>query len=60
MQLAAYGMAHDYVYGTKIEKGIIMMCTPENFYQEFIIEGSEYRKYKHDFLRKVDQYYGKK
>ena len=60
MQLAAYGMAHDHVYGTKIEKGIIMMCTPDNFYQEFIIEGSEYRKYKHDFLKKIDQYYGKK
>ena len=60
MQLAAYGMAHDYVYGTKIEKGIIMMCTPENVYQEFIIEGLEYRRYKHDFLRRVDQYYGKK
>ena len=60
MQLAAYGMAHDYVYGTKIEKGIIMMCTPENVYQEFIVEGLEYRRCKHDFLRRVDQYYGKK
>jgi len=60
MQLAAYGMAHDYVYGTKIEKGIIMMCTPENFYQEFVIEGLEYRRYKYDFLKRVDQYYGKK
>ena len=60
MQLAAYGMAHDHVYGTKIEKGIILMCTPDNFYQEFIIEGLEYRKYKHDFLKKIDQYYGKK
>jgi genome maintenance exonuclease 1 len=57
MQLSAYGMAHDYVYGTTIEKGIIMMCTPENVYQEFTIEGLEYKRYKHDFLRKVDQYY---
>jgi genome maintenance exonuclease 1 len=57
MQLAAYGMAHDYVYGTTIEKGIIMMCTPENVYQEFTIEGLEYKRYKYDFLKKVDQYY---
>jgi hypothetical protein len=33
------------------------MCTPENVYQEFTIEGLEYKRYKYDFLRKVDQYY---
>jgi genome maintenance exonuclease 1 len=57
MQLAGYGMAHDHVYDTAIEKGIIMMCTPENVYQEFVIEGLEYKKYKYNFLRRVDQYY---
>jgi len=34
-----------------------MMCSKDNFYQEFVIEGEELKKYKHDFLRKVDQYY---
>jgi len=26
-------------------------------YQEFVIEGLEFRKAKHDFLRRVDEYY---
>ena len=58
LQLAAYGMAHDYVYGTKINKGVIMMCSVDNYYQEFIVEGEKFRYYKHEFLRRLDQYYG--
>ena len=57
LQVAAYAMAHNFVYKTSITKGVIMMCSKDNFYQEFIIEGEELKKYKHDFLRKVDQYY---
>ena len=58
LQLAAYAMAHNFIYKTSISKGVIMMCSKDNFYQEFIIEGKEFQKYQHDFLRKVDQYYG--
>jgi len=57
LQLAAYGMAHDFVYKTAITKAVIMMCSKDNYYQEFIIEGAEYRKYKHEWLRRVDEYY---
>ena len=57
LQLAAYGMAHDFVYKTAITKAVIMMCSKDNYYQEFIIEGAEYRKYKHKWLRRVDEYY---
>ena len=57
LQLAAYDMAHDYVYKTSINKAVIMMCSKDNFYQEFIIEGEEYKKYKHKWLRRVDEYY---
>ena len=53
-------MAHNTVYGTDIQKGVIMMVTPDNYYQEFIIEGQELKKYMHEFLRKVDQYYNEK
>ena len=60
LQLAAYGMAHDFVYRTAITTGIIMMCTPDNFYQEFIIAGEEYRKYKHKWLERVNEYYESK
>jgi len=57
LQMAAYGMAHDAVYGTTIEKGVILMCSKDFYYQEFTIEGEEYRQAKHDFLRRLDQFY---
>tara|TARA_R110000744_G_C19134125_1_gene537412 strand:- start:240 stop:704 length:465 start_codon:yes stop_codon:yes gene_type:complete len=57
VQLAAYTMAHNYVYKTEIQKGVIMMCSKDNYYQEFIIQGLEMRKYQHEFLKRVDQYY---
>jgi ATP-dependent exoDNAse (exonuclease V) beta subunit len=43
LQMAAYGMAHDAVYGTNIEQGVIMMCSKDGFYQQFVIEGEEFR-----------------
>ena len=57
LQLSAYAMAHNTVHGTDIQKGVIMMCTPDNYYQEFIIEGEELKKYMHEFLKRTDQYY---
>jgi ATP-dependent exoDNAse (exonuclease V) beta subunit len=57
LQLAAYTMAHNFIYKTSISKAVIMMCSRKLEYQEFIIEGKELQTYQHDFLRKVDQYY---
>jgi genome maintenance exonuclease 1 len=57
LQLAAYAMAHNFIYKTSISKGIVMMCSKDNFYQEFVIEGLEFQKHKHNFLRRVDEYY---
>ena len=57
LQLAAYVMAHDFVYRTAITKGVIMMCTPDCYYQEFIIESGELKKWKHKWLRRVDEYF---
>ena len=58
LQMAAYGMAHDAVYDTAIELGIIMMCSRDGYYQQFVIEGSEFREAKHKFLKRLDIYYG--
>jgi genome maintenance exonuclease 1 len=52
-------MAHDHVYGTQIDKCIIMMCDPNNLYQEFVIRGYEIKNYKHKFLKRLDEYYNK-
>ena len=57
LQLAAYAMAHNFIYKTKIDKGVIMMCSKDNFYQEYVVEGKEFQKYQHNFLRRVDEYY---
>jgi len=57
LQLAGYAMAHNAVHGTSIQKGVVMMVTPDSYYQEFIIEGEELKKYKHEFLERVDKYY---
>jgi ATP-dependent exoDNAse (exonuclease V) beta subunit len=57
LQLAAYAMAHNFVYKTKITKGVVMMCSKDNFYQEFVVEGEEFQQYKFNFLRRVDEYF---
>ena len=57
MQLAAYAMAHNYMHKTQITKGVIMMCSKDNYYQEFVIEGEEFKKYQHKWLGKVSDYY---
>jgi len=56
MQIAAYAMAHDYVYGSKIRQGVIMVCTPDLYYQEFKTEGLALRQWKHKFLKRLDMY----
>jgi len=57
LQIAAYAMAHDYVHGSSINKGVIMVCTPDLYYQEFVITGAELRQYKHKFLKRLDMYH---
>ena len=57
MQIAAYAMAHDYVYNSKIQQGVIMVCTPDLYYQEFKIEGLQLRQWKHKFLKRLDMYH---
>ena len=56
-QLGAYCMAHNYVYGTKIQSGVILMCSKDLLFQKFEVAGSEFVRHQHDFLRKIDQYY---
>ena len=57
LQLAAYAMAHNQVYGTEITQGVILMCTPDNYFQKFQVKGQEFISYQHKFLEKVDLYY---
>ena len=56
-QLGAYAMAHNQVYGTEIQSGIVLMCTKDFLFQKFEVSGREFVRHQHAFLRKVDQYY---
>ena len=60
MQLGAYAMAHNYVYQTQITQGVILMCTPDNYFQKFQVKGKEFIKYQHQFLERVNKYYEQK
>jgi len=57
IQLGAYAMAHNYVYQTKIQSGIILMCSKDKLFQKFEVTDKEFVGYQHAFLKKVDQYY---
>ena len=57
LQIAAYAMAHDYVYNSQIQQGIIMVCTPDLYYQEFKFQDHELRQWKHKFLKRLDMYH---
>ena len=34
-----------------------MVCTPDLYYQEFVVNGAELRQYKHKFLKRLDMYH---
>ena len=57
IQLAAYATAHNYVYGTNIQSGVILMCTKDNYFQKFVTNDTEFQKYMWKWLKRVDQYF---
>ena len=56
LQISAYAMAHDEVYGSRIRQGVIMICTPDLYYQEFKIQDAELKRWKHKWLARLDAY----
>ena len=56
LQIAAYAMAHDEVYRSRIRQGVIMICTPDLYYQEFKIQDAELKRWKHKWLARLDAY----
>ena len=53
LQLGAYTLAHNIVYKTNISSGVILLCTVDNLFQDFIIEGSELLMYQNLFLGRL-------
>jgi hypothetical protein len=57
LQLVAYIMAHNEVYGTDIREGHVFMCSRDLQYQQFDIWPNEFNKYQDLWLSKVEEFY---
>lgn len=57
LQLCAYSVAHNEMFGTDIKKGVVMIATRDAKYQEFIIEGDEFLRYQSMWIDKLCAYY---
>ena len=50
--------AHNNMYDTKINKGVILMCSKDYQYQEWILEGTAFEYYSNIRFHRVAEYYG--
>jgi genome maintenance exonuclease 1 len=57
LQLTAYALAHNEVHGTNIRKGVILMCSKDFEYQEFILEPKDFDYWTEEWCKRVEQYY---
>ena len=60
LQCAAYAMAHNTVYGTNISQGVILLCTKDNIFQRFMVDGERFKNYQNQFMKKVEQFYSQR
>jgi hypothetical protein len=65
LQMVAYMLAHNEVYGTDIRRGVVFMCSRGDdhvkiggeLYQQFDLFPHEFTKYRDMWLEKVQDYY---
>jgi genome maintenance exonuclease 1 len=57
LQLVAYILAHNEVYGTDIREGHVFMCSRACEYQQFDLLPQDFNKYQDMWLNKVEEYY---
>lgn len=57
IQLVAYIMAHNEVYGTDIREGHVFMCSRDLQYQQFDLWPHNFNEYQDKWLAKVEEYY---
>ena len=60
IQLGAYAMAHDVIYNTCVDQGVVLMCSKDGYFQKFTSTGKEFTGFKHKFLERVGQFYQKR
>lgn len=57
MQGAAYGLAHNELYGTKIENIAIFMCSRDLQWQLFEVEAEEFKEWETKWAKRVEEFY---
>ena len=68
LQLTAYALAHNEVYGTNIRKGVVLMCVKppvddmgnplaRPVYQEFVLKPEDFDYWSDQWWRRLEQYY---
>lgn len=57
LQLTAYALAHNEIHGTNIRKGVILMCSKDYEYQEFILEPKDFDYWTNRWCDRVSEYY---
>ena len=55
-QIAAYSLAHKKQYGD-IEQGVILVCTKDLLFQEFIMDKNKLNEYEERWLERVDKFH---
>lgn len=56
-QTVFYATAHNKVHGTNIRTGVILMCSRDCQYQQWVIEGDEWSKHERIMWDKIEQFY---
>ena len=57
LQLAAYATAHNEVYGTSIDQGVVLMCSGDLQGQTFVLGNNRFAEYSDKWWDRVEQYY---
>jgi genome maintenance exonuclease 1 len=68
LQLTAYALAHNEVYGTNIRKGVVLMCVKPEVdamgnpltrpqYQEFVLKSEDFDYWSDQWWRRLELYY---
>ena len=56
MQLAAYAHAHNSLFNTEIDQGVVLMCSRDLLFQRFEITGENFTRALDAFMKKLDLY----
>jgi len=56
MQLAAYAHAHNHLFDTEIDQGVIFMCSRDLLFQRFELTGESFTRALDSFMKKLDLY----